>query len=164
MWPATCRRGRQASLYLTARRPRAWGSPRRTSTTPLRRLRAAAGLDAVHAAEPVPRDPGSGAAVSGPARSNLHDIYIEISRATAGRDAPGAPSPITSVNGISAPIILISHHGAVSRDDGVLQSRAGSALGAAVTAIQKVRRSCRRRPAMQGSFQGTAQAFIFFDQ
>ncbi len=36
----------------------------------------------------------------------------------------------------------------------------GASLGAAVKAIEKVQKDCRSRPAMHGTFQGTAQAFV----
>jgi multidrug efflux pump subunit AcrB len=56
--------------------------------------------------------------------------------------------------------ILISHMGQFPATTISFNLAPSASLGAAVKAIQKVEKDCRRRPAMQGSFQGTAQAFV----
>jgi multidrug efflux pump len=51
-------------------------------------------------------------------------------------------------------------HGPVPGDHRLLQPGPGASLGAAVKAIQKVEKDLPQPPAMEGSFQGTAQAFV----
>jgi multidrug efflux pump len=85
---------------------------------------------------------------------NLHDIYI---KSTAGTPVP--LSAITNTSNISMPI-LISHIGQFPATTVSFNLAPNAALGRAVKAIQKVEKELPPPPAMETSFQGTAQAFI----
>jgi multidrug efflux pump len=84
----------------------------------------------------------------------LDDLYIH------GGTGPSIPlDTILQVKQTSAPT-LISHMGQFPATTVSFNLSAGSSLGAAVTAIQKVEHDLPAPPAMQGTFQGTALAFI----
>jgi multidrug efflux pump len=85
---------------------------------------------------------------------NLHDIYI---KSTVGTPVP--LSAITTTTNSSMPI-LISHIGQFPATTVSFNLAPNAALGAAVKAIQKVEKEMPPPPAMETSFQGTAQAFI----
>jgi multidrug efflux pump len=89
---------------------------------------------------------------TGPA--NLHDIYL---KSTAGTAVP--LSAFTRTSQSSAPI-LISHMGQFPATTISFNLAPGASLGAAVKAIQKVQKELPAPAALQGSFQGTAQAFV----
>jgi multidrug efflux pump len=85
---------------------------------------------------------------------NLHDIYLQSSN--------GSPIPlsaITRTTEITAPI-LISHMGQFPATTISFNLNPKASLGAAVKAIQQVEKDLPKPPAMQGSFQGTVQAFV----
>jgi multidrug efflux pump len=85
---------------------------------------------------------------------NLNDIYLKSS--------DGAPIPlsaITRTTQITAPI-LISHMGQFPATTISFNLSPKASLGAAVKAIQRVEKDLPKPPAMQGSFQGTVQAFV----
>jgi multidrug efflux pump len=85
---------------------------------------------------------------------NLADIYLKSSG--------GAPIPlstITRTTEIMAPI-LISHMGQFPATTISFNLSPKASLGAAVKAIQQVEKDLPKPPAMQGSFQGTVQAFV----
>ena len=85
---------------------------------------------------------------------NLTDIYLKSSS--------GAPIPlstITRTTEITAPI-LISHMGQFPATTISFNLSPKASLGAAVKAIQRVEKDLPKPPAMQGSFQGTVQAFV----
>jgi multidrug efflux pump len=85
---------------------------------------------------------------------HLNDIYI--------RAANGVPVPLkafTSTSGKSVPI-LISHIGQFPATTISFNLAPNAALGTAVDAIRKIEKQMPPPPAMQASFQGTAQAFI----
>ncbi len=85
---------------------------------------------------------------------NLHDIYI--------RSSGGGPVPLsafTQASNSSMPI-LISHLGQFPATTVSFNLAPNAALGEAVNAIRKVEKEMPVPPAMQGSFQGTAQAFV----
>src|SRR5205807_1937580 len=85
---------------------------------------------------------------------HLHDIYIKA--------ATGGPVPLsafTQSSNSSSPI-LISHIGQFPATTVSFNLAPGAALGEAVNAIQKVEKQMPAPPAMQVSFQGTAQAFV----
>jgi multidrug efflux pump len=85
---------------------------------------------------------------------NLHDIYLQSSN--------GSPIPlsaITRTTEITAPI-LISHMGQFPATTISFNLNPNASLGAAVKAIQQVEKDLPKPPAMQGSFQGTVQAFV----
>jgi multidrug efflux pump len=88
----------------------------------------------------------------GPA--NLKDIYLMSSS--------GGAVPLSAVaksTQVTAPI-LISHMGQFPATTVSFNLAPSTSLGAAVTAIKKVEKELPQPPAMQGSFQGTAQAFV----
>ena len=85
---------------------------------------------------------------------NLRDIYLHTG---GGSSIP--LSAITRVSQIAAPI-LISHMGQFPATTVSFNLAAGASLGAAVAAIEKVERDLPAPPALQGTFQGTAQAFV----
>ena len=85
---------------------------------------------------------------------NLHDIYI---KSTAGTPVP--LSAFTSFSGSSMPI-LISHIGQFPAATVSFNLAPNAALGEAVEAIRKVEKEMPPPPAMQTSFQGTAEAFV----
>jgi multidrug efflux pump len=85
---------------------------------------------------------------------NLRDIYLT----TAGGGAVPL-SAVTETTQITAPI-LISHMGQFPATTVSFNLDPDASLGAAVKAIQKVEKDLPPPPAMQGSFQGTAQAFM----
>jgi multidrug efflux pump len=85
---------------------------------------------------------------------NLNDIYLQSSN--------GSPIPlsaITRTTEITAPI-LISHMGQFPATTISFNLNPKASLGAAVKAIQQVEKDLPKPPAMQGSFQGTVQAFV----
>jgi multidrug efflux pump len=86
--------------------------------------------------------------------SNLNDIYLQSSG--------GAPIPLSAVTRtteITAPI-LISHMGQFPATTISFNLNPKASLGAAVKAIQKVEKDLPKPAAMEGSFQGTVQAFV----
>ncbi len=85
---------------------------------------------------------------------NLHDVYI---KSTAGTPVP--LSAITTTRDESMPI-LISHIGQFPATTVSFNLAPNAALGTAVEAIQKIEKEMPPPPAMETSFQGTAQAFI----
>ena len=85
---------------------------------------------------------------------NLENIYL--------KSANGTPVPLsafTSFKNSSTPI-LISHIGQFPATTVSFNLAPGVALGAAVNAIKEVEKELPTPPAMQTSFQGTAQAFV----
>ena len=121
----------------------------------LRRLRPAAGVDDLHAAEPVPRGHGGRRRDFWQRPETLSDIYVPLAERRAGaavsafsalradRDAAGGQPP-----------------GPVPRRHAVVQSRAGRRRSATrSTAIEAAIARSACRPRIHGSFQGTAQAF-----
>jgi multidrug efflux pump len=85
---------------------------------------------------------------------NLRDIYL--------RSSTGAPVPMkafTSFKTSSTPI-LISHIGQFPATTVSFNLAPDSSLGEAVEAIQRIEKELPPPPAMQTSFQGTAQAFV----
>jgi multidrug efflux pump len=85
---------------------------------------------------------------------NLKDIYLTSS---SGGAVP--LSAVTKTTQVTAPA-LISHMGQFPATTVSFNLDPDASLGAAVRAIQKVEREMPRPAAMQGSFQGTAQAFV----
>jgi multidrug efflux pump len=85
---------------------------------------------------------------------HLKDFYLE----TAGGGAVPL-STVSQVTQITAPT-LISHMGQFPATTVSFNLKPGASLGEAVTAIQKVEKDLKQPPAMQGSFQGTAAAFV----
>ena len=85
---------------------------------------------------------------------NLHDIYV---KSTAGTPVP--LNAITAFSNSSTPI-LISHIGQFPATTVSFNLAPRIALGGAVNQIRKVEREMPPPPAMQTSFQGTAQAFV----
>jgi multidrug efflux pump len=86
--------------------------------------------------------------------TQLNNIYL--------RSAAGGPVPLsafTHVTSRSMPI-LISHIGQFPASTVSFNLAPNAALGEAIEAIQKVEKDMPAPPAMQVSFQGTAQAFI----
>jgi multidrug efflux pump len=86
--------------------------------------------------------------------NDLRDIYLISS---AGGAVP--LSAVTHATQITAPI-LISHMGQFPATTISFNLDSSASLGAAVKAIQKVEKDLPQPPAMAGSFQGTAQAFL----
>src|SRR6202142_627 len=85
---------------------------------------------------------------------DLKDIYL--------MSAGGGAVPLRAVakaSQVMAPI-LISHMGQFPATTVSFNLDPGASLGAAVKAIQGVEKDLPQPPAMQGSFQGTAQAFV----
>jgi multidrug efflux pump len=89
---------------------------------------------------------------AGPA--NLKDIYLMSS---GGGAVP--LSAVTKTSQVLAPI-LISHMGQFPASTISFNLDQETSLGAAVKEIQKVEKEMPPPPALQGSFQGTAQAFV----
>jgi len=85
---------------------------------------------------------------------NLHDIYLKSS---SGAAVP--LSAITRTTEITAPI-LINHMGQFPATTISFNLNPKASLGAAVKAIQQVEKDLPKPPAMEGSFQGTVQAFV----
>jgi multidrug efflux pump len=85
---------------------------------------------------------------------DLKDIYLMS--ATGGAVPLGA---ISKSSLVMAPI-LISHMGQFPATTISFNLSPNASLGEAVKAIQKVEKDLPQPPAMQGSFQGTAQAFV----
>jgi multidrug efflux pump len=85
---------------------------------------------------------------------NLADIYL--------KSANGTPVPLsafTTFKNSSTPI-LISHIGQFPATTVSFNLAPGKSLGAAVDAIKRVEKELPTPPAMQTSFQGTAEAFV----
>ncbi len=85
---------------------------------------------------------------------SLRDVYLH----TGG----GASIPLTAIaetSEVKAPILL-SHMGQFPATTVSFNLAPGASLGAAVTAIKKVVQDLPAPAALQGSFQGTAQAFV----
>jgi len=85
---------------------------------------------------------------------NLRDIYLHT-----GGGASIPLSAISKTSQVTAPILL-SHMGQFPATTVSFNLADGASLGAAVTAIKNVVRDLPAPPALQGSFQGTAQAFV----
>ncbi len=85
---------------------------------------------------------------------DLRDIYLK----SAGGGAVPL-SAITQTTEITAPI-LISHMGQFPATTVSFNLDPSASLGAAVKAIKEVEKQLPTPPAMQGSFQGTAAAFV----
>jgi multidrug efflux pump len=85
---------------------------------------------------------------------NLRDIYI---RSSGGGEVP--LSAFTQSSNSSMPI-MISHIGQFPATTVSFNLAPQAALGEAVNAIRKIEKEMPTPPAMQGSFQGTAQAFV----
>ena len=85
---------------------------------------------------------------------NLHDVYIRSTTA-----APVPLSAFTSFTNATEPT-LISHIGQFPATTVSFNLAPGAALGEAVSRIQGVEKEMPAPPAMQASFQGTAEAFI----
>jgi multidrug efflux pump len=86
--------------------------------------------------------------------ANLKDIYLMSS---GGGAVP--LSAVTKTSQVMAPI-LISHMGQFPATTISFNLDPSASLGEAVTAIQKIEKELPPPAAMQGSFQGTAQAFV----
>jgi multidrug efflux pump subunit AcrB len=86
--------------------------------------------------------------------ANLGDVYLQP---TAG--APVPLSAITKSSQVTAPI-LITHMGQFPATTVSFNLAPDASLGAAITAIENVQRALPAPPAMLGTFQGTAQAFV----
>ena len=91
--------------------------------------------------------------ISGP--EHLHDLYLKSP--TGAGEIPLAAFTRDVVH--SAPI-LISHLGQFPATTISFNLAPGASLGSAVRAIKKVVKQMPPPPAMQGSFQGTAEAFV----
>jgi multidrug efflux pump len=85
---------------------------------------------------------------------HLKDIYLT---SASGGTVP--LSAVTQAAQITAPI-LISHMGQFPATTVSFNLDPGASLGAAVKSIQRLEKDLPKPPAMQGSFQGTAQAFV----
>jgi multidrug efflux pump len=85
---------------------------------------------------------------------DLRNIYLT---SAAGGAVP--LSAVTHSTQVTAPI-LISHMGQFPASTVSFNLAPDASLGAAVKAIQQVEKELPQPPAMQGSFQGTAQAFV----
>jgi len=85
---------------------------------------------------------------------HLRDIYLT----SAGGGAVPL-SAVTQATRTTAPI-LISHMGQFPATTVSFNLDSAASLGAAVTAIQHLEKELPKPAAMQGSFQGTAQAFV----
>ncbi|MBV8550196.1 MAG: multidrug efflux RND transporter permease subunit [Acidobacteriaceae bacterium] len=86
---------------------------------------------------------------------NLSDLYIKSANGSVSTPL----STFTSNSNSSMPI-LISHIGQFPATTVSFNLAPGAALGEAVQAIQKVQKEMPAPPAMQNSFQGTAEAFV----
>jgi len=84
----------------------------------------------------------------------LKDVYL-----TSASGGAVPLSAVTKTTQVTAPI-LISHMGQFPATTVSFNLSPGASLGAAVKAIQGVEKEMPQPPAMQGSFQGTAQAFV----
>jgi multidrug efflux pump len=85
---------------------------------------------------------------------NLNDIYL------VSPNGGAVPlSAVTKATQITAPT-LITHMGQFPATTVSFNLSPKASLGEAVKAIQKVEKDLPQPPAMQGSFQGTAQAFV----
>jgi multidrug efflux pump len=85
---------------------------------------------------------------------HLRDVYL--------KSAGGGPVPLTAVTRSStgpAPIV-INHLGQFPATTVSFNLAPGASLGAAVTAINRVVKDLPAPPALQGAFEGTAQAFV----
>jgi multidrug efflux pump len=85
---------------------------------------------------------------------NLQDIYLKSSS--------GLPIPLSAITRqteITAPI-LVSHMGQFPATTISFNLDPKASLGSAVKAIQQVEKDLPKPPAMEGSFQGTVQAFV----
>ena len=121
----------------------------------LRRLRPAAGVDDVHAAQSVSRGDGSRAAVLAEPRRRCSTIYVtrHERRAGAARARSRSYAPTTTP-------LSVNHSGAVPVGHDLLQPGArhlAGRRGRRASTRPSARSGCRRR--IHGSFQGTAQAF-----
>jgi multidrug efflux pump len=86
--------------------------------------------------------------------ANLKDIYL---MSAAGGSVP--LSTVTKTSQVTAPI-LISHMGQFPATTISFNLDPGASLGSAVSEIKKIEKEMPPPAAMQGSFQGTAQAFV----
>src|SRR5262249_51880142 len=84
---------------------------------------------------------------------HLEDIYIKPPTGAA------APLSVFTRASTSSMPILISHLGQFPATTVSFNLAPGAALGQAVNAIRRVERETPTPPAMQASFQGTAEAF-----
>jgi multidrug efflux pump len=86
--------------------------------------------------------------------SKLDDVYL--------KSLSGAPVPLGAVTKTTEQLapILISHMGQFPATTVSFNLAPGASLGAAVSAIRAVEKEMPTPPAMQGSFEGTAQAFV----
>jgi len=84
----------------------------------------------------------------------LRDIYL---MSASGGAVP--LSAVTQTTQVTAPI-LISHMGQFPATTVSFNLDSDASLGAAVKAIQRLEKELPKPAAMQGSFQGTAQAFV----
>ena len=120
----------------------------------LRRLRPAAGLDHLHAAEPVPRGAGGRAGVSARTRRRSSDIYVQSRQRRAG--AAERVHALRAGNGAAGD----QSPGPVSGGDALVQPGARRLAGRGGAAPSNASSSEIGLPAsIQASFQGTAQAF-----
>jgi multidrug efflux pump len=85
---------------------------------------------------------------------NLRDIYL---KSTSGGSVP--MSAFTSFKNASMPI-LVSHIGQFPATTVSFNLAPNASLGDAVDAIKQIEKELPPPPAMQSSFQGTAQAFV----
>jgi multidrug efflux pump len=86
--------------------------------------------------------------------ANLGDVYLQ---SATGSSIP--LSTVAQVSQVKAPT-LISHMGQFPATTVSFNLAPNASLGAAVKAIQKVERDLPAPAAMEGTFQGTAQAFM----
>jgi multidrug efflux pump len=86
--------------------------------------------------------------------SNLGDLYLQPAAA-----APVPMSAFTKASQVTAPI-LITHMGQFPAATVSFNLATDASLGGAVSAIEKVQQELPEPPAMIGTFQGTAQAFV----
>jgi multidrug efflux pump len=86
--------------------------------------------------------------------AHLHDIYLNT--------ASGMSVPLDTITKTSQSAVpnLISHMGQFPATTVSFNLAAGASLGAAATAIEKIRKDLPAPAAMIGTFQGTAQAFV----
>ena len=121
----------------------------------LRRVRPAADVDDVHAAESVPRRAGSRRRSSSTIRSELDQhLYHDSNR-------PGGEVPLSAFTHFepgAAPLVGQSS-GTVSGVTISFDLAPGYSLGDAVTAIDNARQGNRDAGEHRGAFQGTAEAF-----
>jgi multidrug efflux pump len=85
---------------------------------------------------------------------NLGDLYLQPA---AGEPVP--LSAITKASQVTAPILL-THMGQFPATTVSFNLAPDASLGAAISAIEKVQKQLPTPPAMLGTFQGTAQAFV----